>query len=468
MIKKSRSSNKKKKKLIANEDLLTVQLKHNERELASVTKTLRVKENNLVQLETRLYKYKTKNESNLNRLDDVIDECNSLKDQVAKLQKGIEDKELSQKEFETQIKSLDEEVYAKNKEISSLTDANIDYNIKVEKLLTEKEELLTETERLGRENSGLEEINSKQQELLEELDKLENLAKDKISSLESSLETKSQEIKKVMAEKDELLTKVDKLTDENRSLESDLDHAKSEIKELNNKLNNYDSTRDDLREQNTKLLGEIKKTTEISETLQSKVDELMLEIEKLNHKVSESETQVDLLKSINTEKDEIISGDTKKMGELVQKVNKQKQTIADYEKDYEKAMDDIKTLQSKGENKSLNEEIEELKKQVSLGQAKTNERIQEVAEQLYFEYSKKHELKVNQVRAGFKKQIDNLNFEKKSQARDIDSLQKKLDIVNMEKNQLLRLIDEYQSVSDNKPKNKLSPKKSGVKKPLRY
>jgi len=212
----------------------------------------------------------------------------------------------------------------------------------------------------------------------------------------------------------------------------------------------------------------LNKSNEANESLQNKVSGLLEEIERLNQHVSESETQMDLLKSINTEKDEIISGDTKKMGELVQKVNKQKQVIADYEKDYSKALEDIKSLQSKGENTSLNDEIEDLKKQVSQGQAKTNARIQEVAEQLYFEYSKKHELKVNQVRASFKKQIDNLHFEKKSQARDIDSLQKKLEIVNMEKNQLLRLIDEYQSGSDHNPKKKLSPKKSGIKKPLRY
>lgn len=457
-----------KKKLAANENLLLIQLKHNERELASMTKALRIKENTVVQLESKLSKSKSTYESAARDLESAIEESKSLREHIKKLEKSVEDKSISQKEYEAQIKTLDNEIKAKNTEISSLTDANIDYNIKVENLLSEKEELLNETGRLGRENNGLEEINSKQQELLEELDKLENLAKDKITNLETTLDAKTQEIKQVMTEKDELLTKLDHLTEESKILERQLKQSKTEIEELTKKLNNYDDDRNVLDEKINGLHKELKKSNEANEALQNRVNELVEEVEKLNQNVSESETQVDLLKSINTEKDEIISGDTKKMGELVQKVNKQKQIIADYEKDYSKAMEDIKSLQSKGKNSSLNEEIEDLKKQVSEGQAKTNARIQEVAEQLYFEYSKKHELKVNQVRASFKKQIDNLHFEKKSQARDIDSLQKKLEIVNMEKNQLLRLIDEYQSGSEPNPKKKLSPKKSGIKKPLRY
>lgn len=457
-----------KKKLTANENLLLIQLKHNERELASMTKALRIKENVVTQLESRLSKSKSKFESTANELESVIEENNSLREQAKKLEKSVEDKSISQKEYESQIMSLNDEIKAKNTEISSLTDANIDYNIKVENLLSEKEELLTETGRLGRENNGLEEINSKQQELLEELDKLENLAKDKITTLENTLDAKTQEIKQAVTEKSELLTKIDNLTEESKSLGRELQQSKDDIEELTNKLNDYNNARSGLDNKVNSLQEDLNKSNEANESLQNKVNGLLEEIEKLNQHVNDSETQMDLLKSINTEKDEIISGDTKKMGELVQKVNKQKQVIADYEKDYSKALEDIKSLQSKGENTSLNEEIEDLKKQVSQGQAKTNARIQEVAEQLYFEYSKKHELKVNQVRASFKKQIDNLHFEKKSQSRDIDSLQKKLEIVNMEKNQLLRLIDEYQSGSDHNPKKKLSPKKSGIKKPLRY
>ncbi|CUM54288.1 Autophagy-related protein 23 [Debaryomyces fabryi] len=457
-----------KKKLAANENLLLIQLKHNERELASMTKALRIKENNVTQLESRLSKSKSKCESIAKNLESVIQEGESLREHIKKLEKSVEDKSISQKEYETQIKTLDDEIKAKNSEISSLTDANIDYNIKVENLLSEKEELLNETERLGRENNGLEEINSKQQELLEELDKLENLAKDKITNLESTLDAKVREIKLVMTEKDELLTKLDRITEETKILERELQQSKTEIEDLTNKLNNYNDARNELNDNINGLQKDLDKSNEANKALQNRVNELIQEIEKLNQNVSESETQVDLLKSINTEKDEIISGDTKKMGELVQKVNKQKQIIADYEKDYSKALEDIKSLQSESKDSSLNEQVEDLKKQVSEGQAKTNARIQEVAEQLYFEYSKKHELKVNQVRASFKKQIDNLHFEKKSQARDIDSLQKKLEIVNMEKNQLLRLIDEYQSGSDPSSKKKLSPKKSGIKKPLRY
>ena len=150
------------------------------------------------------------------------------------------------------------------------------------------------------------------------------------------------------------MTKIDNLTEENKNLGRELQQYKDDVEELTNKLNNYNNARSDLDDKINRLQEGLNKSNEANESLQNKVSGLLEEIERLNQHVSESETQMDLLKSINTEKDEIISGDTKKMGELVQKVNKQKQVIADYEKDYSKALEDIKSLQSKGENTSLN------------------------------------------------------------------------------------------------------------------
>ena len=119
-----------------------------------MTKALRIKENTVTQLESRLSKSKSKYESTANELESVIEEGNTLREQIKRLEKSVEDKSISQKEYESQIKILNDEIKEKDTEISSLTDANIDYNIKVENLLSEKEELLTETGRLGRENNG--------------------------------------------------------------------------------------------------------------------------------------------------------------------------------------------------------------------------------------------------------------------------------------------------------------------------
>ena len=453
-----------KKKLEESERLLYAQLDHSRRQQAITNKNLKIKEKKLDRVNLTLQNESRKNDSARTANDELEKENKQLRGDIHNLENERTRNRGDTNKLEYQLHQLEDELSIKDKDMKYLTETNLDFNTKIEILLKEKDGLLHDIEHLTHENNGLEEINTKQQELLEELDKLETLAKDKIANLELTLESKTQELKESNDRKDELSRSLKEVEARSVNLQSQFEISDNKIKEITDLANNNSKVQEDFDGEVSRLQQQLDISTESNSALATKLENSQMEVENLIRKLEEANEKQHSLATTNAEKDEIISGDTKKMDELVEKINHQKQTIADYEGRLKNTSAEESPHNTRA-NESLMREIEDLKSQVEQGHAKTSARIQEVAEQLYFEYSKKHEMKVDQVRASFKKQIDKLNFEKKAQARDIESLHKKLDTVNIEKEQLIQLIDDYRAVSDPTFKKKLSPKKSGFKKP---
>ncbi|CAK7894156.1 autophagy-related protein 23 [[Candida] anglica] len=446
-----------KKKLIGNEELLKVQLKHTERDLAKSAKSLKIKMNLTNQLESKIQKYKQQ----LNSLNSDLELINKEKDNLLKDISELNEKLKLEIENHTVTNSkkieLEEEILSKNKELTLVGEVNLELNLKVESLLKDKEELLTEIKNLKEENVELHDINDKQTSLVEELDKLETLAKNKIAHLIADTEDGKLKIEKLNNEKNDLQVKLDDLTTIHNETQINLDQCTNSLNELTKNLEIIENEKKELSSDLELLQSKYDNSESFIQSLNKKLELFQQENERLKEETTKAKSQIELLKSANKDKDEIISGDTKKMSELVQKVNQQKQKISEYE-------DNVTSKESNSteEVNELKSMIKKLQQEIENNNEKTQTRIQEVAEQLYYQYSKKHELKVAEVRKSiekrFRKQIDHLHIENKSQIRDIESLEKKLEIVSVEKNQLLNLIEEYREVAESDPR-KRSPKK---------
>lgn len=139
------------------------------------------------------------------------------------------------------------------------------------------------------------------------------------------------------------------------------------------------------------------------------------------------------LEARNQEKDKIISGDTKKLSQLVTELSHQKQLLSE-----------VKSTATKtsipGDDQLL-QQITNLKRQVASAQQKTEERIQEVAEQLFHQYSKKHEQKVNQLKEKYESKLEEKRVEINSRLRQIDSMESRLRTEEKEKNYLLQVLE---------------------------
>lgn len=143
--------------------------------------------------------------------------------------------------------------------------------------------------------------------------------------------------------------------------------------------------------------------------------------------------RIDTLHKQNEEKDRIISGDTRKLSELVEELNTHKHTISN--------LKPSSPSQRLAESVELLNQIAGLKQQISSAQRKTDERIQEVAEQLYREYSKKHEVKVNQLKEKYEAKLEEKTKQINSRERQLESLESRLKMGEKEKTYLLHLLE---------------------------
>lgn len=447
------------KRLVANEAILSAQLKQTERELASASKRLKVKDTALSQLDSKLAKSETKIEAYVHEIEVLCREAQVLKSDSLKLKATINDYELQIKTLESIINTLENKLKDKDSELASSTSNNLELNIKVESLLQDKEELLNQSKLQKEQVSDLH-------HLVEELKQMDVKKQESLDELRGTIESKDEQLQSEKEQNASLNAKFAEQIKETEAFQADITKIEQDFKA---KAEQFQKEKVELKGKVDELESKISTNEHIDKSLREKIDSMHSEKDKLMEDINYYKTEVNKLRATNSEKDDIISGDTKKMDELVKQVNKQKQMIDDYKTLESAHKEKLAQLESgeaaTGDNQALVAEIADLKEQVTNGQKKTDLRIQEVAEQLYYEYSKKHELKITQLKNSYKHQHESLSIELKSKDREIDSLEKKLVDSKTEIEHLLKLLElnrvENGSLGKADPKRRLSPKRSG-------
>ena len=417
------------KKLSQNEEMLLVQLQHYERELLSTTKALKRQQDMTTKAELELLSVLQCLSDERNHLASLEHEKSLALERVLELEtemaqvRAETEKLVSKQEqshqlrtaLEQEISELRHELEAKDEKISELSQAVTDKNMELEKLIASKDSLRDESEmykkendqlksniaQLTKENAEIQQINSEQQEHLE---RVEKIAHAQMEKLELLLGAKEQEIKE--------------LTNTKEQLENEY---KQQLQEMDSAVVRANES-----------LATVSKNLAASEehkvSIQRELEEQINEFERVN---SDLKAQNNQLVATNKEKDEIIGGDTKKMNELTQKIKQLKEKIAELEKDNDEA-----------HQQELQQLREHMEQQLELNRQRTTKKIDEVAELLYTQYSKKHETKVGMMRTSFNKKLDQLQGENNQQKLDIESLRKQLDAAVAEKDLLLELLDD--------------------------
>ncbi|KAM9889614.1 hypothetical protein OXX69_012786 [Metschnikowia pulcherrima] len=138
----------------------------------------------------------------------------------------------------------------------------------------------------------------------------------------------------------------------------------------------------------------------------------------------------------SADKDRIISGDTQLVSELHCELSQQKLIIDEMRKEGEKNAAGHESSESE-----LMMQVKSLKSQILSAQPKSDERIQEIAEQLYHQYSKKHEVKVSQLRRNYETKIAESSTEIKKLQKKVEHLESQLKMELKEKEYLLSVLD---------------------------
>ena len=138
--KEQRALNDEKSKLANSENLLTIQLHHNERELASLTKNFRLKESSLNNLKRKLNEQKVS-------IDETRHENDTLKSKINELQ------------------SLERDLKA---EIVETSNSNIESTLKLDQVIKEKEGLWIKNQELNEKLQSFESNSSSKYDKLKD------------------------------------------------------------------------------------------------------------------------------------------------------------------------------------------------------------------------------------------------------------------------------------------------------------
>lgn len=226
----------------------------------------------------------------------------------------------------------------------------------------------------------------------------------------------------------ELMKEMEKLQEDMAMFENQTKRMEAELASKTSQIKMYEveleSARDKIRCMEVSL--------ESTQRLAADNENLETEKASLLYRVSTLESQ-------NQEKDRIISGDTKKLSQLVEELDHQKQLLSDFKTSTTRA--------AIGQDDELLHQIASLKRQVANAQLKTDERIQEVAEQLFHQYSKKHELKVNQLKEKYEAKLEDKNKQIDLKIRQIESMESRIKMGEKEKNYLLHLLEKSETTN---------------------
>lgn len=399
-------------KLRANEELLEIQIKQCQIELASALKKLKLKDSVIYQTEAKLSALRTQHEEKVNMLENKVSALRTeIEETEAKLTASIEAESTAQSKA-TQLQE----------ELLHMRAINEESNKKIEEMMLETGSLMRELRQATESRDQFEQ---------ESLD------------LEAQLKEKNEANNKLNTKFGEFVKDTEQLHNEMAKIEHE--HKENE-RELAEKLELANTLNEKLEVAETRL-------REVELLLDASAAKQEADMTRYSELKSESAALLKELRSLkdqNTEKDRIISGDTRKLNELVEQVNKQKQLISDYKTGLKAEID----VDSKAES-TLMQQIASLKHQVATAQQKTDERIQEVAEQLYHQYSKKHELKVNQLKDKYELKIKERASELEMKAREIETLESQLRTEMKEKNFFMALVERNEASQ----KSKRSPKK---------
>ncbi|KAL6451883.1 ATG23 Autophagy-related protein 23 [Candida maltosa Xu316] len=357
-------------KLVTTEELLTIQLQNNERELASLTKNFKMKD-------TSLHSYKRKlNEQKL-QLDTAQHENDSLKDKVKDLGNVIND-----------LKS----------EIIDTNNSNIELTLKLDQVVKEKEELWEANERL---NEKLDHIPTAHYEkLTEDYDELKN-SYDILTNASNQI-------------KSELEEKIVSLQEINDKLRGDNDNNERLIKEYeavtHDKITDLENERKDLAEQLKQVREEASAAQEQHEHA---IKKLELKIEEL-----EDKTELEEKDKLLEEKDNTINEYLSKLEKLADGVKPLKLEIDSLKKEKESFVEQINNM-----NKKADEEWDRLSKHLHSAYSEKHTRKMQEAKQ---NYTQEKEVLIKEKRDA-ERQVEFLKAQLEQLKKDIKYLQSRLD-----------------------------------------
>lgn len=418
--------------------------------------------------------------------------------QIHELELKIKIEGEEKKSIQDQLTFLEKENSVHKETVEDLTNQKISLKEKLaasDQLIQEKEQIITEfSDKFHSEELTLSGFQAERDTLLTDLGAL----KETIDDLKSQLEIKKSEFLEIITTlqtsekelllKDSIITGVKgavrtlqqeisslKTSFSNESLQVqklsvDLDEAnelltirKAEVAELNIELeqsrcemNNLKSVIEEKNYQIEQLNDTITESSHALEFKNAKIQQLDDEIQK-----QESEHLAEL-ESFHKEMSNVQSMLSSKSNELFKLREERdflqrehdmlKYELGSVKEDFSDSDVRISNLklklnETKAQCQSLEDTVQTLRAEKASFEKETEKRLQQLAEDLYIQYSKKHEQKVQVLKKNYESKwqhkVSKLESENERLRRDVEGLKSQLERENAEKNEIIKLWDQF-------------------------
>ncbi|ODV84776.1 hypothetical protein CANARDRAFT_208093 [[Candida] arabinofermentans NRRL YB-2248] len=404
-------------------------------------------------------------------------------------------------------KSFEKKILEKTIKIDQLTVKINSLNDEKTQLNNEKIELASTIELKTNEIQNLAQENDLIKENLKKMTFLSESSAKEIESLNNKaletsqqLEDKSTEINQLTELYNESLKKIETLELESAQLNDKLTSYYEEHKgsvnkstELENQLNELHSKIDSLLKEINNLKESEKYSKELIESLQREQSDLELEKHDIELEKQELQEEVDTQREmmdrmqaqLSEHRMSLDSADRHLKAELLKKqesidslnneISYLKQSLEESAKNHEAKIAEFSTLLDTKNEKltestnqistlkqkisTLENELEQCTVKIEESDKKLEEQLEKLAQDLYVQYSAKHEQKVAILKKGYEMKWVNkckkLSKENEQMRLELENYKKKLETENNEKKKLVSLWEEYVTLENNERDSRL-------------
>lgn len=362
---------------------------------------------------------------------------------------NIECKNENQK-LEEEAEDLQHQLQMKNDEIAKLQ-THLKEAISVQR--GSSDEVMKQLEDLTTVKCDLEiQLQSLQKELAQEREAM----KGKISTAEKQLNDALHELGESKERRDSLQNLLDEKIEQNANLQKDYEGAsddaeirKAEVTELNFAVEDLKNVKSNLEATVSRLEDEMKKWQGMYKEQTISYEKVSLELESL------------CLKNSNIEAEHLAELEQlhENLSSLQDTLRINSEVINQLQNENQSLKDDKNALQDKDQGKlqeipktnddnlisSLNKQIEEWREKFHNKEQESNSSLKLLAEDLYIQYSSKHEQKVKLLKKGYevkyKGKLDNLYLQNEGLTQEIDQLKNQLTSERKEKQKLIEMLE---------------------------
>lgn len=404
----------------------------------------------LEQEKSKLLKFETEQKELNNELEEANSKISSLQNQLDEYVNILEENKLLVKEKSDIIVDLEHDLESKNEYITTLKKRLDAFTTSGEKTI---DDMKLEIQSLNEINENLNKtLSNKTLEYDRRVDSLKcqlEEADEKIKCITNNYADSMKQIEDLTESKKKQDIQVDTLTHESEEISSELTSKIAQLTELTAEIHELKTSQIYLRDSIEEREINIREWKNKFELKEKEVNELNIELESYQFKSGNLEAEhlaeLENLHEQMTQLQLTLKENLEKIGNLNETNNLLNSQLEESRSEVANLMNKLdKTSESLPEVK-WHEEIENLKKQLINKDADTNHRLQLLAEDLYIQYSSKHEQKVKMLKKGYETKyqetMTKLELENRALKEETAQLQSKLEIERKEKQNLIKLLD---------------------------